>query len=146
MPARIGWSGRFFLDTNVFVYSFDRGSEGKRAQAVQLIQTALSSHKGVVSFQVVQEFLNLALKRFARPFDRSDAEAYLSTVLRPMLAVHSTAALYSEALRMAFDGGFSWYDSLIVAAALQAECGVLYSEDLQHGRKVGALEIVNPFL
>ena len=59
-------SARFFLDTNIFVYSFDRGSAAKSRRATQLIREAVSTRKGIVSYQVVQEFFNLALRRFAQ--------------------------------------------------------------------------------
>lgn len=139
-------SDRFFLDTNIFVYSFDRSAASKAGQAKRLIREALTSQKGVVSYQVVQEFFNVALKRFARPMKASDAEQYLGTVFRPLLAVNSSPALYSEALRVHDQNGLSWYDALIVGSALQAGCDRLYTEDLQHGQRFGGLRIVNPFL
>ncbi len=85
-------SGRFFLDTSVFVYSFDRSAPTKARRAVE-------TRKGIVSFQVAQEFFNVALRRFARPITSAEAEQYLSTVFRPLMAIHSSQALYGEALR-----------------------------------------------
>jgi predicted nucleic acid-binding protein len=139
-------SDRFFLDTNIFVYSFDRTAAVKARKAQQLIRLALTSQKGVVSYQVVQEFFNAALKRFVVPLTVSEAEQYLATVLSPMLSVHSSTSLYVQALRTRAATHYPWYDSLIIGAALQAKCDVLYTEDLQHGQKVGPLRIVNPFL
>jgi predicted nucleic acid-binding protein len=66
-------------------------------------------------------------------------------VFRPLLVVHSSQALYSEALQVIRRYRFAWYDSLIVAGALQAQCGILYSEDFQNGQRLGDLEIRNPF-
>jgi len=74
-----------------------------------------------------------------------DAEQYLTTVFRPLLALHSSVALYQEALALRHRYRLNWFDSLIVAAALAAECDVLYSEDLQHGQKFGGLRVENPF-
>jgi predicted nucleic acid-binding protein len=139
-------SGKFFLDTNLFVYSFDEVPAPKARCAIQLIRQAVSTRKGIISYQVVQEFLNVALRRFDHPMRVEDAEQYLAAVLRPLLVVHSSPALFSEALHIAGRHSVSWYDSLIIAAALQAQCEVLYSEDFQHGRKFGELEIRNPFL
>ncbi|MGB6687100.1 MAG: PIN domain-containing protein [Terracidiphilus sp.] len=138
-------SDRFFLDTNIFVYSFDRSAPAKSRKATQLIRRALTTQKGAVSYQVVQEFFNVALRRFSKPMTMADAEQYLGTVFRPLLSVHSSQALYAEALRIQANSGFAWYDSLIVAAALQAKCDLLYTEDLQHGRRFGELQIANPF-
>jgi predicted nucleic acid-binding protein len=139
-------SGRFFLDTNIFVYSFDRSIPAKAHKSAQLIRQAVATHKGVVSYQVVQEFLNVALRRFAQPMTTAEAEQYLSSVFRPLLAIHSSQALYAEALRLHDKHRLSWYDSLIVAGAIEAECEVLYSEDMQHGKKFGDLQVKNPYL
>jgi predicted nucleic acid-binding protein len=137
---------RFFLDTSIFVYTFDRTEPRKAALAQKLVRDGLASQKGVVSYQVVQEFLNVALRRFAQPMQPAEAERYITAVFRPLLAVHSSVALFAEALRIHGACAFSWFDSLVVASALQAQCGILYTEDLQHGQKIGPLRIVNPFL
>jgi predicted nucleic acid-binding protein len=139
-------SDRFFLDTNIFVYSFDLTAPAKARTAQRLIGEALATGKGTVSYQVVQEFFNAALKRFAVPMELVDAERYLSSVFRPLLSVQSSSALFSQALLIAGKSKFSWYDSLIVSSAIQANCDLLYSEDMQHGQKIGSLRIVNPFL
>ena len=138
-------SDRFFLDTNVFVYQFDIRHKEKSERASQLIRSAIASKRGVVSYQVVQEFFNVALSRFPKPLAVSEAEDYLLAVFRPMLAVHSSPRLILEALQIHAQQQFSWYDSLILAAAQQSECSVLYSEDMQHGRRIGDLRIENPF-
>jgi predicted nucleic acid-binding protein len=139
-------SDRFFLDTNIFVYAFDDNAKQKAAKADALIKKALAGRAGVTSYQVVQEFFNVALQRFAKPMSGLDAENYLGTVFRPLLAVHSSIGLFSEALRIQKERRLSWFDSLIVSAALQARCVVLYTEDLQHGQSFGSLRITNPFL
>lgn len=136
---------RFFLDTNIFVYSFDRSSAVKAQCSTQLIRQAVATRKGIVSYQVVQEFFNVALRRFAKPMTVAEAEQYLGTVFRPLLVVQSSQALYSEALRLKGKHRLSWYDSLIVASAIEAQCGVLYSEDLQHGQRFADLQVANPF-
>jgi predicted nucleic acid-binding protein len=95
---------------------------------------------------VVQEFFNVALRRFAQPMTSVDPEQYLTTTFRPLLAVHSSHALHGEALRIQARFKLPWDDSLIVASALECECEVLYSEDLQHERRFGNLQVCNPFL
>jgi len=138
-------SAKFFLDTNIFVYSFDTSSPAKARRSVQVIRQAVATRTGIVSYQVVQEFLNVALRRFAPPMTVAEAEQYLSTVFRPLLAVQSSQALCYEALRINDKHRLSWYDSLIVAAAIQGGCNVLYSEDFQHGQRFGDLQVENPF-
>jgi predicted nucleic acid-binding protein len=139
-------SGRFFLDTNLFVYTFDAKAPAKAKKATQLIRRAADTGEGIISYQVVQEFFSVALRRFPQPMSVAEAEQYLITVLRPLLAVHSSAGLYFEALRIAEKHRLSWYDSLIAAAALEGRCDRVYSEDLQHGRKIEDLQIENPFV
>lgn len=139
-------SDRFFLDTNLFVYTFDDTAPTKTKKATQLIRRAADTGEGIISYQVVQEFFNVAFRRFAQPMSASEAEQYLITVLRPLLAVHSSPALYFAALRIAERHRIPWYDSLIVAAALEGQCEKLYSEDFQHGRKIEGLHIENPFV
>jgi predicted nucleic acid-binding protein len=139
-------SDRFFLDTNIFVYSFDQSAPVKARRAAELIREALTTQKGVIGYQVVQEFFNVALRRFSQPMQAADAEQYLRTVFLPLLSVHSSPALYVEALHLHSRSGLSWYDALIVAGAIQAQCNLLYTEDMQHGQRFGSLQIRSPFL
>ena len=139
-------SGRFFLDTNIFVYSFDAQQATKARKAALLIQRAVDTGAGVISYQVVQEFFNVAFRRFSPTMTGAEAEEYLSIVFRPLLAVHSSPALYFAALRIKSQNRIGWYDSLMIAAALESGCDILYSEDLQHGQKIDDLRIQNPFV
>jgi len=139
-------SDRFFLDTNVLVYALTRTDLSKQAAAVRLLTDAIDSGKGIISFQIVQEFFSVAFRRFNPPLTLIEAEQFLAMPLRPLLAVHSSYALYSMALQLTHRHALSWYDSLIVAAALEANCRILYTEDLQHGQKFSDLRVVNPFL
>ena len=139
-------SGRFFLDTNIFAYAFDGSAPVKARKATQLIRRAADTGEGIISCQVVQEFFNVALKRFAQPMSAAEGEQYLITVFRPLLAIHSSPALFVDALRIRDKHRLAWYDSIIVASALEAQCDKLYSEDFQHGRKIESLRIENPFV
>jgi len=138
-------SGRFFLDTNLFLYTFDETAPLKARKAAQLVRRALESGNGIISFQVVQEFFNVVLRRAPRIMSAAEAEQYLITVLRPLLAVNSSPSLYFEALRIAAKHQIAWYDSLIIAAAIEGGCDTLLSEDFQHGRKIDGVVIQNPF-
>ncbi|HOX17067.1 MAG TPA: PIN domain-containing protein [Spirochaetales bacterium] len=138
-------SAEFFLDTNVVVYTFDASEPAKRERARALMRKALDGRRGAVSWQVVQEFANLALRKFARPLTPAACSAYLRAALFPICAVWPSPALMESALDVHALSGWHWYDSLIVASALEAGCGILYSEDLQAGRRIRGLEIRNPF-
>ena len=137
---------RFFLDTNILVYSFDQSTARKTAEADRLINQALTTGKGVISYQVVQEFFNVAYRRFPEPMHLEQAEQFLSSVLRPLWAVYSSPSLCLRALQLLERFRLQWYDALIVASAQEAKCGTLYSEDFQNGQKFDDLEIRNPFL
>jgi predicted nucleic acid-binding protein len=139
-------SGRFFLDTNIAIYCFDDTAPLKQSRAKDLMAHGSSSGMGVVSYQVLQEFCNVASasKRLALSADQTMAFAGL--LLAPMNKVEPSLALLTAALTIKADAGYSFYDCLIVAAAVQAGCNILYSEDMQHGQLVAGLRIVNPFL
>ena len=136
---------KYFIDTNVLVYSFDKTSKIKQRKAQKLISAALSDSSGIISYQVLQEFINLATRKFKSSFSPGDTRKYLDEVLEPMCAVHSSIGLYFRAVRIQEESRFSFYDSLIVAGAMEGGCRILYTEDLQHGQKLAGLEIRNPF-
>jgi predicted nucleic acid-binding protein len=137
---------RFFLDTNIFVYSFEQSATQKKEVADQIIVQAISNGKGVISYQVVQEFFNVAYRRFPEPMHMDQSEQFLVSVLRPLWTVNPSPALILKALQILERYNLQWYDSLIVAGAQEAKCGILYSEDFQNGQKFDDLEIRNPFL
>lgn len=138
-------SARYFLDTNIFAYASHPAPTPKTKVSLELIEAGLDSGNGIVSYQVVQEFFSIAFRKFPKPMSASEAEEYLNTVFRPLLAIHTSPALYVSALQIYRQLHLSWYDSLIVAAAQQAQCSVLYTEDMQHGQRVGNLRVDNPF-
>jgi predicted nucleic acid-binding protein len=138
-------SAEFFLDTNVLIYAFTDQDARKKVRSRELHELALADGRGVISFQVVQEFLNAALKKFPGRFNDDDLREFLDTVLWPLCAVLPSRELYASSLRLRAETGFSFYDSMIIAAALEAGCKTIYSEDLQSNRRLHGLEINNPF-
>ncbi|MGD9850814.1 MAG: PIN domain-containing protein [Nitrospirales bacterium] len=139
-------SAKFFLDTNILVYTFDNGAPKKQRRAQELVEQALRTQEGVVSTQVVQEFLNVATTKFAAPLVFSDAQQFLHDVLAPLCAVFPSVDLFRQALILQQETRYSFYDSLIIGGALQAGSEILYSEDLQHGQRIRELHILNPFV
>jgi predicted nucleic acid-binding protein len=138
-------SDKFFLDTNILVYTFDRGNLRKRNRAEDLVRGALEGG-GIISSQVVQEFLSLALGKFEVAMSGEDVRKQLAYVLEPLCGVYSGPALYWEAISIREETGFHFYDCLILAAAVEGGCGIVYSEDMHHGRRVRGVEIRNPFV
>ena len=139
-------SGRFFLDTNILVYTFDAREPAKQTTATTLVEEALRHQRGIISSQVVQEFLNVATRKFEQPLTHADCQVYLDQVLAPLCEVFPSIELYRKALKVAERWRYSLYDALILAAGLEEGCLTLYSEDLHHGQQIENLTIVNPFL
>jgi predicted nucleic acid-binding protein len=138
-------NGSVFLDTNIFVYANNHTAPHKQSIALDLIRDATIECTGVISYQVVKEFFNVVLVKSPRKMPHPDARLYLETVFRPLLAVPSSLALVSEAIRIQERYRLSWYDSLIVSAAQYAGCTILYSEDLQHDQQFGPVTVRDPF-
>ncbi len=133
-----------FIDSNILVYANSHSDPRKRAVARELVQRALDGD-GVISFQVVQETLNVLTTKLPSRVSHADADELLRGVLEPLWKVMPTPALYQRALDLQDRYRYSFYDSLIIAAALTGGCTRLYSEDLQHGQQIEGLTIVNPF-
>ncbi|MDT0634300.1 PIN domain-containing protein [Spectribacter hydrogenoxidans] len=134
-----------FLDSNVLVYLFDDKDQRKRDRASAVVDGALAEGSGVISFQVVQETLNIILTKLATPATPTDAGRFLNTVLAPLWHVMPSPGLYRDAVELQPRYGYSFYDSLIIAAAREAGCRRLLTEDMQHGQRIGDLVIENPF-
>ena len=136
---------RAFLDTNILLFCFSDADRHKRSRARALVRSALVDHDAVISYQVVQEFLNVATRGPKRQMNQAQAQLYLARVLTPLCEVFPDAALYSTALSIADETGWSFYDSLIVSAGLTAGCVKVLTEDLQDGRVIRGLTIRDPF-
>lgn len=131
------------LDTNVIIYLLDGSNSKKSRRAEKLVQSGLRERSYCISQQVIQETLNVATQKLN--FAPEDAERLLDKTLLPLLRIAPAARLYERGLRIQSRYLYSFYDSLIIAAALEAGCKNLYSEDLQDGQRIEQLTIVNPF-
>jgi predicted nucleic acid-binding protein len=134
-----------FLDSNVLLYLFDDVDDRKRSVAQELVREALEVDGTIISHQVVQETLNVLTTRLRPPATAEQAKKFFDKVLVPLWRSMPNAALYERALDVRSRYGFSFYDALIVAAALQAGCSRLLTEDLQHGQRIEGLVVENPF-
>lgn len=135
-----------FLDSNIFVYTVDRAaSPAKRGIAQRIVATA-QRDGAVISFQVVQETLNVVTHKWASPLSPVDTEGLLAGVLLPLWRVQPTEALYRRGLDIRGRYRYSFYDSMIIASALTGGCDRLLTEDFQPGQRIEGLTIVNPFL
>ena len=138
-------SAESFIDTNIFVYQLEKLDPRKAGIADELIKHGLATQTACISFQVVQECLNTAIRKAEVPLTEEKMRKYMEDVLVPLYSVQSSIRLYQASLDIRSRYRFSFYDSLIVAAALEAGCHTLYSEDLRHGQQIEGLTITNPF-
>jgi len=137
----------FFLDTNVFVYALLASEPLKKQRALQLIEQALASHLGCTSYQVIQEFANVATRKFAQRFSTDQCKQFIDAAMQPLNRVNSSPELLSRALDLQQETHYGFCDCLVLAAALQAGAEVFYSEELLHNQLLrGMLRIINPFL
>ena len=134
-----------FIDTNVFIYQLEALDERKAAIADEIIRDGIASGNACISFQVIQETLNTVIRKAEVPLDRESAGSYLENVLAPLFRVPATIDLYERALDIQARYRYSFYDSLIIGAALIGGCSRIYTEDLQHGQRIEGLTIQNPF-
>jgi len=127
-----------FLDTNILVYAQQSGAKAEMAKRIV-------AEGGAISVQVLNEMANVLRRRFGREW-REVEEALNDVIAIVDRIVPVTLELHRTARDLARDHGLSFYGGLIVAAALEAGCETLLSEDMQHGRAFGGLVIRNPFL
>jgi predicted nucleic acid-binding protein len=127
-----------FIDTNVLIYAQQNGTKADRARA-------LLARGGKLSVQVLNEFAAVSRRKLGKDWREiagalEDALVLLGPPLALTLDLHVAARTLAETYRL------SVYDALIVAAAIEAGCDTLYSEDMQHGQVIGSLRIQNPFI
>ncbi len=135
---------RSFFDTNVLVYLFDEDSPEKQAAARELVRQETADGRAVLSTQVLQEFYVAITRKLALPVPPPTAlQALADLCALPVVQVDKDLVL--RGARRSQAGGFSFWDALIVEAALQARATTLWTEDLQHGQTVETLRIANPF-
>ena len=130
---------KFFLDSNVMIYAYFK-QDGKK----QHISKQLISQNATISTQVLQELSNTLHRKIK--VDYSIVRLILQECLKNCDLKTNTSDTVFKALDIAEKYGFSFYDSLIVAAALESKCKILYSEDMQHNQQIENLTIKNPFV
>ncbi len=131
-----------FIDTNILIYAHDGSAGAKHSKSVELLTRLVQEEAGVVSIQVLAEFYSASVKKLG--MDPMEAEAVLSdlgswTIHRPGHADLIRASLLCRRHKLA------WWDALVIHSAMELGCHILWSEDMNHGQRFGALRIQNPF-
>jgi predicted nucleic acid-binding protein len=134
-----------FFDTNVLVYLFSVEDPTKQEIAERVYLSACADGSATLSTQVIQEFYSVTTRKVTRPLAAGTARLAAQELSAQNL-VRLEAPMLLRAMDRSATDSVSFWDALIVEAALAGGCRTLYSEDFQHGRAFGSLRVVNPFL
>jgi predicted nucleic acid-binding protein len=135
-------NAKVFFDTNLVVYLYSEDEPEKQSQALSLLN---ATNNRWISTQVLNELSNTLRRKFK--LDYADIRRVVAEVCANFQVFTVQIETIERALKVAETYRFSYYDSVIIAAALELSCGVLYSEDMQHGQIIEPqLKTVNPFL
>ena len=134
-----------FVDTNILVYAEDRDAGSKHDIARDLVKDLWRSGEGVLSIQVLQEFYVNVTRKVRQPLSSDDALAIVEQYLT-WRVVENTGDLLLAGIRLASALKISFWDALVIHAARVTRCDRVWTEDLNHGQRIGDLVIVNPFL
>lgn len=132
-------SDRVFFDTTILIYALSEG-DPRAAAAENLLNSG-----GLISVQVLNEFVSVARRKLGMPWDDVvEALSAIRMLCEPPVPL--AVEVHESALQIAQRYEFNIYDALILAAALEGGCTVLYSEDIKDSQRIDSLTIRNPFL
>jgi len=138
-------NGKIFIDTNVLVYSHDQDAGSKREIAVTVMQKLWEQEIGVISTQVLQEFYVTVTRKIPKPLSPVTARGIIENYLFWDVELNDSDTILS-ASEIGERHMLSFWDSLIIAAAVNAKADKILTEDLNHGQIIEGLVIENPFL
>jgi predicted nucleic acid-binding protein len=133
-----------FFDTNVIVYSDDDSQPAKQKRAIELIRESAIKQDGAISMQVLQEYFVVVTRKLS--VDAAVAQRKVENLVSTLAISRVTEQDVIKAIQLHRLNRISYWDALIVTAAMNVKAAVLYSEDMQSSRMFGGtLKIVNPF-
>jgi len=135
---------KVFLDTNIIIYAYDVSAGEKHKTAKKTFLELWDSGLGVISTQVLQEFFVNVTQKIPKPLDKRVAKEIMSDLLKWDVVINDGESIL-EAVEILFRYGYSFWDSLIIEAAIRSGAGALLSEDLSHGQIINDVTIKNPF-
>lgn len=140
-----GEPGREFVDTNVLVYAFDASAGAKQAGAQRLVERLWTTGTGCLSVQVLQEFFVIVTRKVAEPLSIDDAASRVREFATWKIFVPSVDDVLA-AIALHQQAQLSFWDAMVVEAATQSGCHVLWTEDLNDGQLLRGVRVRNPFL
>lgn len=133
-----------FVDTNVLVYAFDVSAAQKHEQARQLLERLWDRGTGCLSVQVLQEFFVTITRKVPLPLSTDDAKARIRELSAWRVFAPSADDIVS-AIDLQVEAKIGFWDAMVVLAAAESDCGVLWTEDLSHGQILRGVRLRNPF-
>lgn len=135
---------RCFLDTNILIYPFDNSNSNKQNACSNFLTKILVNAEPVISTQTLGEFFNATVRKLN--FSKQDAMFEVQKLAEtfPVYEIKTENVLH--AMKISKTTQFSYWDSLILAMAIDTGCKILYSEDLNNGQEIEEVKIVNPFI
>jgi len=137
--------GKVFVDTNIIVYAYDISAGEKHRKAVEIMKDIWSTGFGIISSQVLQEFFVNVTRKIAKPLSALTAKEIVKDLLK-WKTVSINGEIILEAIDIHNEHKYSFWDSAIIAAAIEGGAGVLLSEDLTNKHQIKGLVIKNPFI
>lgn len=134
-----------FVDTNIFLYAYDRDAGNKHRHARQVLVELWNAGNGCLSTQVLQEFFVNVTKKIRQPLSTAMAREIMHTYL-PWIRVVTDGEMVIRAAEIADTWQISFWDGMIIAAAERTGATELLSEDLQNGQRIAGLLVTNPFI
>ena len=134
---------RVFIDTNLWAYRLDQREPVKSRRTTSWLADVTRSHEVVISTQVLIELRSVATRKLQPPLSDRQISALLEA-LSGFEMVPTDSTLVLDAHQLAISEQLSWFDALIVEAAIRSRCDVLFSEDLSHGREIAGMTVRNP--
>jgi predicted nucleic acid-binding protein len=135
---------KFFLDSNIFIYSFDAMEVAKRSRAIEVVDRISRARSGVISVQVLNEsYVNWTRRsRISMPPD--EASGMVNLLIRRFRVLDLTLDCVETAIRLTMQHSLQYWDALLCATALKSGVSYLLSEDMQDGRELEGIRIINP--
>lgn len=138
---------KIFFDTNMIVYLFDLGEPNKRKKVTKLLHKLVDNSRLFISSQVVNEFINYSTKKIENEITDEELKENLQFLNELFIISSLNFSTSVEAVKIKNRYKFSFWDSLIIAAAFESDCNILYTEDLHHSQILySKLKIINPFI
>lgn len=127
------------LDTNIMIYAFGKKDDSRKQIAKEIITKC-----HIISLQVVNETVYVLLKKFK--FQLSEVGPVINFMMQNFVISDLNIETLEQTIKISGRYGFSFWDSMMLASALENHCSILYSEDMHHNQIIdGRLQIINPF-